>query len=74
MVHGQTVVLFFTNDKIKLSSLISIVNEFQMIEPRYGKEFLPLKWEFAEIVTSPGLDRKVMMLSFVTNNCVKLFP
>ena len=37
-------------------------------------EFLPLRIEFTEGITSSGLDRKLMALSLFTNNSFKLFP
>ena len=36
-------------------------------------EFLPLRIELTEGITSSGLDRKLMVLSFFTNNSFKLF-
>ena len=78
IVHGQAIgfhyFIFVTNDEIKGSSLISIGNEFQITEPKYLKEFLPLRTEFTEGITSSGLDRKLMVLSFLTYNSFKLFP
>ena len=52
----------------------SVVNEFQIMEPKYLKDSLPLRTEFAEGVTSLGLDRKFMVLSLLTRNYFKLFP
>ena len=44
------------------------------MEPKYLKEFLPLRIEFTEGITSSGLDRKLMVLSLFTNNSFKKFP
>ena len=66
--------IFVTNDEIEWSSLISIGNEFQITEPKYLKEFLPLATEFTEGIASSDLDRKLIVLSLFTNNSVKLFP
>ena len=57
--------IFVTNDEIEWSSLISIGNEFQITEPKYLLEFLLLRIEFTECITSSGLDRKLIMKSFV---------
>ena len=38
------------------------------MEPKYLKEFLPLRTEFTESITRSGLDRKLMVLSLFTNN------
>ena len=57
--------IFDTNDEIEWSSLISIGNEFQITEPKYLLEFLLLRIEFTECITSSGLDRKLIMKSFV---------
>ena len=51
----------------------SIVNEFQIMEPKYLKESLLLRTEFTEGITSLGLDRKFMVLSLLTKNYLKLF-
>ena len=53
---------------------ISIGSEFQITEPKYLMEFLPLRLELTESITSSGLDRKLMILSLFTNNSFKLFP
>ena len=78
IVHGQTVGLhcfiLVTNDKIEWSSLISIGNKFQIMEPKYIKEFLPLRTEYNEDIKSLGLDHTFLELSLVTNNSFKLFP
>ena len=78
IIHGQAVgfhcFIFVTNDEIEWSSLISIGSEFQITEAKYLKEFLSLRIEFTEDITSSGLDRKLMVLSFFTNNYFKLFP
>ena len=78
IVHGQAVgfhcFIFVTNDEIERSSLIVIGNEFQITEPKYLKEFLPLRIEFTEGITSSGLDRKLMVLSLFTNSSFRLFP
>ena len=37
-------------------------------------ESVPLRIEFTEGITSSGLDNKLMVLSFFTNNSFKLFP
>ena len=78
IVHGQAIgfhcFIFVTNDEIEWSSLISIGNEFQITEPKYLMEFLPLRIEFTEGITSSGLDRKLMVLSLFTNNSFKKFP
>ena len=51
----------------------SIVNEFQIMEPKYLKESLLLRTEFTKSITSLGLDRKFMVLSLLTKNYLKLF-
>ena len=78
IVHGQAIgfhcCIFVTNDEIEWSSLISIGNVFQITEPKYLTEFLTLRIEFTEGITSSDLDRKLMVLSLFTNNSFKLFP
>ena len=54
--------------------LISIGDEFQIMEPKHLTEFLPLRKEFMEGITSSGLERKLMALSLFTNNFFRLFP
>ena len=44
------------------------------MEPKYLKEFLPLRTEFTEGIPNSGLDRKFIVLSLFTNNSFKLFP
>ena len=72
IVHGQAVgfhcFIFVASNEIGRSALISIGNEFQIMEPKYLKEFLPLRTEFIESITRSGLDRKLMVLSLFTNN------
>ena len=78
IVHGQAVgfhcFIFVANDEIEWSPLISIGNECQITEPKYLKEFLSLRAEFTESITSSGLDRKLIVLSLFTNNSFNLFP
>ena len=71
-VIGFHCFIFVTNDEIERSSLISTGNEFQITEPKYLKEFLPLRIEFTEGITSSGLDSKPMVLSLsqiILSNC-----
>ena len=44
------------------------------MEPKYIKEFLPLRTEYNEDIKSLGLDHTFLELSLVTNNSFKLFP
>ena len=47
-------------------------NQFQITEPKYLKEFLPLRTEFTEGMTSPGLHHKLMVFLFlqiILSNC-----
>ena len=76
IVHGQAIgfhcFIFVTDDKIEGSSLISVGCEFQITEPKYLKEFLPLRTEFTEGMTSPGLHHKLMVFLFlqiILSNC-----
>ena len=43
------------------------------MEPKYLKEFLPLRIEFMEGITNPGLDSKLMVLSLFTSNSFRPF-
>ena len=66
---------YFCYNEIEWSSnWISIGNEFEITESKYLMEFLPLRIEFTEGITSSDLDRKLMVLSLFTNNSFKLFP
>ena len=55
MNYGQGIgfhcFIFLANDEIEWSSLLSIGNKFQITEPKYLKEFLPLRTEFTEGMT-----------------------
>ena len=77
IVHGQAIgfhcFIFATNDEIEWSPLISMNTEFQITETKYLKEFLPLRTELSEGITSSGWDRKFMVISLFTNNSFKLF-
>ena len=44
------------------------------MEPKYIKEFLPLRTEYNEDIKSLGLDHTFLKLSLVTNNSFELFP
>ena len=48
--------------------------KFQITETKYLKEFLPLRTEFTESITSSGLYRKFMALSLLTNKSFKVVP
>ena len=76
IVHGQTIGFYcfivVTNEKIKWSSLIPIVNEFQITERKYIKGILPLRTEFTEVTISSGLDLNLwhfLLLQIVLSNC-----
>ena len=58
----------------EVSFLILIGNEFQITEPNYLKEFLHLKTECTEGITSPGLDWKFMVLSLLKNIFLNSVP
>ena len=44
------------------------LSKTQLLPESIVKEFLPLRTEFTEVITSSGLDRKLVVLSLFTNN------